>query len=195
MTENLLRLEYIPLSQAIFWDENPKEHDVGALVTAIWRYGFQDPAKYDAALKALVYGNGRMVALMMGKREGRNPPAGIALIEETDDWAVPVVFGNDLPSREVATAFALDHNSLTMAGGEFAPWDIAKMYKESGYLDALQALAAEGELPVTADDEDLASLLAKMIVEPPESFKEFDEDIETEYTCPKCNYQWGGSPS
>lgn len=169
MTENLLRLEYVPLSQAIIWDENLKEHDIGALVTAIWRYGFQDPAKYDGALKALVYGNGRMMALTMGKREGRPPPAGIALIEEADDWAVPVVFGNDLPSREVATAFALDHNSLTMAGGEFAPWDIAKMYKESGYLDALQALAAEGELPISVDGEDLAALLSQFAPqEPPE---------------------------
>lgn len=194
MIDNLLRLEYVPLSQAVLWDDNPKKHDIGSLVTAIWRYGFQDPAKYDSALNALVYGNGRMIALAMGKREGRDPPAGIAIMEETGDWAVPVVFGNDLPSQETARAFALDHNNLTMAGGEFAPWDIAGMYDETAYADALQALASQGELPASVDDEDLSALLAKMVVEPPDSFKEYDEDIETEYTCPKCGYSWSGQP-
>jgi hypothetical protein len=27
---------------------------------------------------------------------------------------------------------------------------------------------------------------------PPEDFKEYDEDIETEHTCPKCGYKWSG---
>jgi hypothetical protein len=28
-------------------------------------------------------------------------------------------------------------------------------------------------------------------VESPEDFKEYDEQIETSHTCPKCGYQWG----
>ena len=28
----------------------------------------------------------------------------------------------------------------------------------------------------------------------PESFKEYGEDIETEYCCPKCGYEWSGKP-
>ena len=31
-------------------------------------------------------------------------------------------------------------------------------------------------------------------VEPPDDFKEVDEDIETQYCCPKCNYEWSGKP-
>jgi len=30
--------------------------------------------------------------------------------------------------------------------------------------------------------------------EPPEDFKEYDEDIETDYSCPSCGYKWSGSP-
>jgi hypothetical protein len=28
----------------------------------------------------------------------------------------------------------------------------------------------------------------------PEEFKEYGEDIQTEYTCPKCGYEWSGRP-
>ena len=31
--------------------------------------------------------------------------------------------------------------------------------------------------------------------EPPADFGEYGEDIETEYCCPKCGYQWSGKPA
>ena len=40
-------------------------------------------------------------------------------------------------------------------------------------------------------DLDLDSL-ASDEVEAPTDFKEYDDDIETEYRCPKCNYEWSG---
>lgn len=30
---------------------------------------------------------------------------------------------------------------------------------------------------------------------PPEDFQEYGEDLETEYCCPKCGYEWSGSPN
>lgn len=32
------------------------------------------------------------------------------------------------------------------------------------------------------------------VVEPPEKFQEYDEDIDTQYCCPKCGYEWSGKP-
>ena len=61
-------------------------------------------------------------------REGRQPPKGIAVTPD-DRWAVPVVFGNDLESRAIAEAFAVDHNNLTMVGCEFSVGDIAKLWE------------------------------------------------------------------
>lgn len=29
---------------------------------------------------------------------------------------------------------------------------------------------------------------------PPEDFPEYDEDVETEYRCPHCGYEWSGKP-
>ena len=30
---------------------------------------------------------------------------------------------------------------------------------------------------------------------PPDEFREYDEDIETQYQCPKCGYEWSGGAS
>jgi ParB-like chromosome segregation protein Spo0J len=44
--------------------------------------------------------------------------------------------------------------------------------------------------------EDLAKLLAINDPAPePEEFPSYNEDLETEYECPKCHYQWSGSPN
>ncbi len=59
---------------------------------------------------------------------------------------------------------------------------------------------------VTTGDEALQELLTKLGEDaglfPAEQkeldgldpFKEFGEDIETDYCCPKCNYKWSGKP-
>lgn len=48
--------------------------------------------------------------------------------------------------------------------------------------------------------EELDALLEQLAneqleqIEAPNNFKEYDESIETEYSCPKCNYKWSGKP-
>ena len=57
---------------------------------------------------------------------------------------------------------------------------------------------------ILANQYDLDDLLAwgmteiellgsDMLVEPPEDFPEYDEDISTEHRCPKCGYEWSGA--
>ena len=77
-----LELRYIPLSQARRWDENPKLHDLPALIVSIERYGFGDPPKFDARLDGLVYGNGRTEALEQMREQGKEPPRGIGSTED-----------------------------------------------------------------------------------------------------------------
>src|SRR5512143_890595 len=95
---DLLRIEYVALPQARRWDENPKRHDLEAIAESIYRYGFQDPPKFDQALGALVFGNGRTEALLQAKAAGRDAPRGIA-VGKDGEWYVPIVFGNDLASQ------------------------------------------------------------------------------------------------
>ena len=47
------------------------------------------------------------------------------------------------------------------------------------------------------DADDLSELADRIIdknVEAPEDFAEYGDDIETEYCCPKCGYEWSGKP-
>jgi hypothetical protein len=54
--------------------------------------------------------------------------------------------------------------------------------------DSLQSLLSD-----LATDAGLYGLgQADGSAEPPGEFKEFDENIETEHTCPKCGYSWSG---
>lgn len=65
-------------------------------------------------------------------------------------------------------------------------------YNPDGEVLALLAAedAAIAEM-VKADERAAKALLARDI-ESPDDFKEFGEDIETTYCCPKCGYKWSG---
>ena len=71
---------------------------------------------------------------------------------------------------------------------DLAAWDTAGL-AEWG-LDA-EALATWNDdaanLAVMLEAEQEAEEVA-----PPDDFKEYDEDIETEHVCPKCGYRWSG---
>jgi len=57
--------------------------------------------------------------------------------------------------------------------------------------DALKQLAEAGvSLEKFWSKESLQELVGD--VKPPDGFKEVDENIETEHTCPKCGFQWSG---
>ena len=156
-----IRIDYVPLASAVLWDRNPKQHDMQLLVDSIERYGFQDPPKFDEALSALVYGNGRAEALQWMKQQGRPAPRGIR-VDEHGDWLIPIKFGVDLVSRREAEAFAIDHNMLTPAGGDMTQLDLAKMWEPEGYTALLEELAEEDALPASVDGDDLNMLLREL---------------------------------
>lgn len=188
---NILRIEYVPLDDILLWDRNPKMHDIGALLESIWRYGFVDEPKYDAALGAIVFGNGRLMALAQGRAAGREPPRGIKL-DPGGAWLVPIKFGVDQSSSAEAEALGVDHNNLTMAGGDFTAIDMARAWNGQ-YLDLLRALADQEVRPVTVSDEALAALAAAVRHDlPPGEFTEFGDDIPIDHVCPKCGYRWSG---
>jgi len=148
ITNHQLRLEYVPLDTCKLWDKNPKKHDLAQIEASIYRYGFQDPAKFDETLGGLIFGNGRTEALVKARKAGKEPPSGI-MLDDKGAWCVPVLFGNDLASESAASAFAIDHNNLTMAGSHTLE-DMAKMWSAEGYQSLMQSLKSANDMPITA---------------------------------------------
>ncbi|HSL82535.1 MAG TPA: hypothetical protein VLF66_07135 [Thermoanaerobaculia bacterium] len=189
MPDDRLTLQYIALAQARRWDENPKKHDVDALARSIETHGYGDPAKYDAALEALVYGNGRTAALERMKVEGKEPPRGIGITED-GDWAVPVIFGVDAESRAAAVAFAIDHNNLTLLGGGLGLEDLLGIWDEEGLQRVLREVPDAGALLASLDAGDVDALLQGPSYEPVSAEEQSRLDEKKKVTCPECGNEF-----
>lgn len=187
--EDRLTLRYVPLSQARRWDENPKRHDLDALVRSIETHGFGDPPKLDSTLGALVYGNGRTEALERMRQEGKEPPRGIGVTDD-GDWAVPVIFGVDAASRAAAVAFAIDHNNLTLLGGGLSAEDLLQIWDEEGLQRVLAEVPDAGALLASLDAGDVDALLQGPSYEPVSAEEQSRLDEKKMVTCPGCGKEF-----
>ena len=186
-----LELRYIPLVQATKWDDNPKKHALDALVVSIETHGFGDPPKFDATLGALVYGNGRTEALERMRLAGKEPPRGVAVLED-GGWAVPVIFGVDAESRAAAVAFAIDHNNLGLMGGNIAFEDMLSMWDEEGLKKALDAVDSD-VLLASFDDAQLEELFQGPSFDPVPEDEQPDlgaPSAGSVVSCPECGHEW-----
>lgn len=158
-----LALKYIKLSPDLIDPDNPKEHDIGAIIQSFTKYGFQEVPKFNGDF--IVAGNGRVEALIRMRDAGQPPPLGIGV--KGKDWYVPVIVGNEL-DQQLAKEYLIDANNLTLMGGEFSALDASRMWNLDGYLKVLETAK-----PITVDQEDVELLkrIAEFNVEynaPPE---------------------------
>ena len=187
--EERLELRYVPLQQARRWDQNPKKHDLEALVRSIATHGYGDPAKFDATLGALVYGNGRTEALERMRKAGKEAPRGIGVLED-GEWAVPVIFGCDSESHAAAVAFAIDHNNLTLLGGNLKIEDVLGIWDEEGLRQILEDAPDAGALLASMDGDDLDSLLGGPSFDPVGEGDQPRLDEKALITCPECGHEF-----
>lgn len=144
----------------LIYSENPKRHDFSALIQSIEKYGYQEKAKYDSTLNAIKAGNGRIEALDMMEREGTYKlPRGLAKHKESGEWCVPLDIGTNAFDRNEALGYLIDANNLTMLGGDFGMYDIAKMRDEKNYANILKELQ-DFEIPtISMDQDDIGAFL------------------------------------
>lgn len=84
-------------------------------------------------------------------------------------------------THDQARAYALADNRTA----ELASWDAEILANQLIELDAVgYEISDWGFEPLTPPTDP----------EPPKDFDSFDDDIETAYACPKCGYEWNGSP-
>lgn len=124
-------------------------------------------------------------------------------------WQNKVIAGNGLvmaaKERGDSDIYAIDRSDLTQQQAEsllIADNETAKLaLPDMGDLsELLKGFDEPLDIPGVSEDllnslnfgsDDEPGLNDK---ESPEDFPEYDEEIETEYCCPKCNYQWSGKP-
>ena len=169
----------------LLWSENPKLHDLGSIVESIKKHGFQELAKLDSNLinilekkGAIKAGNGRVEALAWMEKDGNyDLPRGLAKVKESGEWVMPLLVGTDAESLDLARSYAIDSNNLTLTGGDFTAYDLARMWSSEAYLELLSSMAESDALPVTVEPEDLQFFLEGLTLDLPDYTDMEDEDI------------------
>ena len=110
-----IQVEYLPLSEIVGADNNPKDHDIGQIYQSIKRFGFTQPIMMNENTGKLLAGHGRLQTLQTMKDAGEKLPNRIK--EKDGDWLVPVLKGISFEDDMEAQAYLIADNRLTELGG------------------------------------------------------------------------------
>lgn len=153
----------VPEIPNYIWSENPKRHDIGALIQIIQDVGFKDTPRFNENLPntqgsngAFVYGNGRATALyQMWKAGDYDLPGNVVEIEGV--WHMPFDSGLD-SDLALARSFGIDHNILPLSGGDYGVKEMMAIFDEEKLATVWEASAKDGANLVTLDSDDLKAL-------------------------------------
>ena len=144
-----IEIQYLPLSEIVEADTNPKDHDIGQIYQSIKRFGFTQPIMINENTGKLLAGHGRLQTLQQMKQAGEKTPNRIK--EKDDEWLVPVLKGISFEDDMEAQAYLIADNRLTELGG----WNTGEL------VETLQDLI-EGGLDLDGvgyDFDDLESMV------------------------------------
>jgi len=127
-----IEVQYIPLSEIVQADINPKDHDIGQIYQSIKRFGFTQPIMMNENTGKLLAGHGRLQTLQQMKQGGEKIPNRIK--EKDGEWLVPVLKGISFEDDMEAQAYLIADNRLTELGG----WNTGEL------VDTLQELVEGG---------------------------------------------------
>jgi len=165
--------ELVPLEKLVPNPRNPNQHpqaQVALLAKVIAHQGWRSPIVVSKRSGFIVSGHGRYeAAKLLGLSK------------------VPVDY-QDFPTDADEWAHLVADNRLA----ELAEADSAALKELLGELKA-----ADFDLDLAGFDAGaLAALLAESAEPlPPEDFKGVDENLPTDFKCPRCGYAWSGKPS
>lgn len=158
-----MHVENWPIENVRPYENNPRKNDdaVEKVANSIREFGWQQPIVVDGDGVVIVGHTRLKAAISMGLTE------------------VPVTVAEGLTENQVQ-AYRLADNKT----GELSDWDFDKLNQELEAIDWLDCDMTEFGFYLDHEVGDTE------IEEGPESFKEFDSDIETEHKCPMCGYEW-----
>jgi hypothetical protein len=184
--------KWIDLDDIALWDANPNIGDLGATYNSIKRFGFYG---YAVLWRGVCKGGNHSVkALRWLRRDGDWTPTGDGIRVVDGAWQVRYF---DISHMDEATsnAFALALNRTARLGHDDPAMLLTLLQEiEQGSEELREAAGYD------TDDVDELLYLVNLNNEgrednPPEEFPSYDEEIETEYCCPRCNYRWSGKPN
>lgn len=180
------QIEYMALDELMtrLHPQNPKAHDLGAIIQSYKAHGFVSPGTLDSRTGLFLCGHGRTEALAMMAKQQMDAPRGIR--DNGDGWSCPVVVGYESESDIQALAYLAADNKLTVLGG----------WNEPALAELLQEVAGSVEVALEAtgyDADELDNLLRDIDPANHVEFKEYDESIAdtVEYhDCPNCGHKF-----
>jgi hypothetical protein len=146
-----VRLDFVNMDELEGAPRNPKQHDLGAIITSMRRFGFVAPVVVNETTGNLVVGHGRVEALREIRSSGGEAPKRIRTAKD-GVWKVPVVhvaFDTD----EEAEAYVIADNRITELGG----WDHNELAAVLTTLDDLEGTGYDGD-----DLDDLLAMIGEM---------------------------------
>jgi ParB-like chromosome segregation protein Spo0J len=166
-------LKWVRLDELHGWPRNPREHDIGDLLSSFEAFGFVAPVLVNAETSCILAGHGRVKALWERFNGDRyNTPEGIFNDSNDDMWLVPCV-SVEL-SEELHEAYLIRDNRSAELGGWTAE-----------LTDSLQELNTAGMLELSGfDGDDLDTLLTPL--ELPTDGEETEGNGERK--CPACGH-------
>jgi ParB-like chromosome segregation protein Spo0J len=165
------RIELWLIDRLVPYEKNARTHSpeqVAQLRASIQEFGFTNPILVDGK-DGVIAGHGRLQAARdLGLEQ------------------VPVVVLDHL-TPEQRRAYVIADNKLALNAG----WDMSLLQQE---VMSLNLTDFNLEL-LGFDEKELSALLDPEQIdaqEAPEEFAEVGDDIETDYRCPSCGYEWSG---
>jgi len=167
------RIEWMDIDKIPPHPENPKAHDLPAIMASMRAFGFRGAVILDERSGLTNEGHGRVEALkLMRSEDARNAPKNVRVegnvkSAQKSRWLIPVVRGQAFANEDEARAFLIASNRLTEIGGwnaqvlsvlyaslaESTPDLLPSIGIGSAEIDAmLAAIAPELDMP-TAEDE------------------------------------------
>jgi hypothetical protein len=110
-------------------------------------------------------------------------------LRQGDDTPVPVTYVSLSPEEELTALAVFDPiTSMAVTDKEKLNALLRDVKPADAALQQMLSELAAREGLYTGDGRTMLE------VEAPKDFKEYGEDIETQYCCPKCGYEWSGQP-